>query len=97
MKRFFQSILIVFGLLIAVSIPFDYAFSNYLLHSKARKYVVWNDIIYDSVSADLLVLGSSRAWVQYDTHIIDSLLNTNSYNLGIDGGALNKQMLRYRI
>lgn len=87
----------VLGILIAISIPFDYAFSNYLLHSKARKYVVWNDIIHDSVSADLLVLGSSRAWLQYDTHIVDSMLNVNSYNLGIDGGALNKQMLRYRI
>lgn len=97
MKRFFQTILIVLGLLIAASMPFDYAFSNYLLHSKARKYVVWNEIIQDSVGADLLVLGSSRAWVHYDTYIMDSILNTNSYNLGIDGSALNRQMLRYRI
>ena len=97
MKRFLQLILIVLGVLIIVSIPFDYAFSNYLTHSKARKYVGWNDIIYDSVNADLLVLGSSRAWVQYDTYIMDSILNTNSYNLGIDGSALNRQMLRYRV
>lgn len=97
MKRFLQVILIVLSVLIIVSIPFDYAFSNYLTHSKARKYVGWNDIIYDSVNADLLVLGSSRAWVQYDTHIMDSILSTNSYNLGIDGSALNRQMLKYRI
>ena len=97
MKRFLQTILIVLGLLLAVSIPFDYVFSNRLTHSKARKYVVWNDIIYDSVNADLLVLGSSRAWVQYDTYIMDSMLNINSYNLGIDGSDFNRQMLRYNI
>lgn len=95
MKRFLQSILIVLVLLLAISIPFDYTFSNYLTHSKARKYVVWNDIIYGSVNADLLVLGSSRAWVQYDTHILDSMLNTNSYNFGIDGSSFNRQILRY--
>lgn len=97
MKQFLQTILIVLGLLLAVSIPFDYVFSNHLAHSKARKYVVWNDIIYDSVNADLLVLGSSRAWVHYDTHIMDSMLHINSYNLGIDGSAFNRQMLRYNI
>lgn len=97
MKRFLQTILIVLGLLLAVSIPFDYVFSNHLAHSKARKYVVWNDIIYDSVNADLLVLGSSRAWVQYDTYIMDSILHINSYNLGIDGSAFNRQKLRYNI
>ena len=97
MKRFLQTILIVLVLLLVISIPFDYAFSNYLSHSKARKYDVWNDIIYGSVDANLLVLGSSRAWVQYDTHILDSMLNTNSYNLGIDGSAINRQMLRYNM
>lgn len=97
MKRFLQVILIVLSVLIIVSIPFDFAFSNYLTHSKARKYVGWNDIIYDSINADLLVLGSSRAWVQYNTYIMDSILNINSYNLGIDGSALNRQMLRYKI
>ena len=95
MKRLLQTILIVLLLLLASSIPFDYAFSNFLTHSKARKYVVWNDIIYGSVNADLLVLGSSRAWVQYDTHILDSMLSINSYNLGIDGSCFNRQMLRY--
>lgn len=97
MKRFLQVVLIVLGVLIAISIPFDCVFSNYLAHSKARKYVGWNDIIYDSVNADLLVLGSSRAWVQYDTYIMDSMLDINSYNLGIDGSALNRQMLKYKI
>lgn len=97
MKRFLQTILIILGLLLAISIPFDYVLSNYLIHSKARKYVVWNDIINGSVNADLLVLGSSRAWVQYDTYIMDSMLNINSYNLGIDGSAVNRQMLRYKI
>ena len=96
MKRFLQDILIVLGILMMFSISFDYVFSNYLKQSKARKYVGWNDIIYDSVNADLLVIGSSRAWVQYDTYIMDSMLNTNSYNLGIDGSLLNRQMLKYR-
>ena len=97
MKRFFVSILIVLGFLLVISLPVDYAFSNYLAQSKSRKYVGWNDIISGSVNADLLVIGSSRAWVQYDTRIMDSVLHVNSYNLGIDGSALNRQMLKYRV
>ena len=98
MKRFLQAVLMVLGVLMVISIPFDYLFSNYLItYSKAQKYVGWNDIIYDSINADLVVLGSSRAWVQYDTYIIDSMLQTNSYNLGIDGSPLNRQMLKYKI
>ena len=97
MKHYLRTILIVASAIVAISIPMDYALSDYLTHSKSRIFVGWNDVIYDSIKADLLVLGSSRAWVQYDTYIIDSMLHTNSYNLGIDGSALNRQMLKYKV
>ena len=89
--------MIVLGILLMISIPVDYAFSSFLSHSIKRKYVRWREVIYDSIDADLLILGSSRAGVQYDPYIIDTALHINSYNLGIDASCLNRQLLKFRI
>lgn len=97
MKRFLRDILIVLSVVVIISIPMDYVLSRYLTKSKAQVYVGWNDIIFDSLKADVLVLGSSRAWVHYDTYIMDSMLHANTYNLGIDGSPLNRQMLKYSV
>lgn len=67
-------------------------------HSKGtRKYAVWNEILHTNIDADLLILGNSRAWCQYSPHILDSVLGTNSYNIGLDGSAFNRQKARYDI
>ena len=42
----------------------------------------------DSLNADVVVLGSSRAWTQYNPTILDSMLNTNVFINGIDGSAI---------
>lgn len=67
-------------------------------HSKdTRKYGVWNDILHSNIDADLLILGNSRAWSQYSPQILDSILRINSYNIGLDGSAFNRQKARYDI
>ena len=67
-------------------------------HSKeTRKYAVWNEILHTDINADILIMGNSRAWCQYSPLILDSILGTNSYNIGLDGSAFNRQKARYDI
>lgn len=56
----------------------------------------WNDIFQSRADCDLLILGSSRAWVQFSTQILDSVLNLNSYNIGIDGYQFDMQYFRFK-
>ena len=78
-----------------VAIVIDVMISSGLRKTDIRKYSVWNDIYKGGIDADLLVIGSSRAWCSYNTYILDSLLDCNSYNLGLDGHTFEAQLIRY--
>lgn len=97
MKRFIRTILLMLGIIVAVSLVLDAYVTYRLQYSRQRKYVVWSDIIQKQIDADLLILGNSRAWVQYDPAIIDNVSSTNSYILGFDGSPLNRQIIKYDI
>lgn len=66
-------------------------------HSSKQEYAGWNDIFDHKISVDVIVMGSSRAWVQYSPRIIDSLLHIKSYNFGIDGSSFNRQYVKYQM
>ncbi|MBQ9639483.1 MAG: hypothetical protein IJV22_08000 [Bacteroidales bacterium] len=42
-----------------------------------------------------LVMGTSRAWVQYNPAILDSVLGTTTYNMGCDGRMFSTMMLKW--
>lgn len=97
MKRFIYIVFLVICILLGLNIIIDAFLSNRLRHCQERKFVGWSDITQKQLNADLLIMGNSRAWVQYDPAIIDSVLGINSYNLGIDGSPLNRQIVKYNI
>lgn len=57
----------------------------------------WNAVLAGRIDADLLILGSSRAWVHVSPAVLDSVLPTKSYNLGMDGCRLPAQLCRYEL
>ena len=75
----------------------DVCLTHKLRHYYRGRFTVWNEIFNSHIDADLLIMGSSRAWVHYSPEIIDSVLHTHSYNLGIDGSTFNRQYTRYLI
>ena len=80
--------------------PIDYLFSSLLakqnsLSISAGEYSVWNDIYKGEINAEIAVYGSSRAWVQFNTPMLSDLLNTDSYNFGLDGHNFQLQYLRH--
>lgn len=96
MKKFIKLLILVICILFMLNIILDYSFTRFLYKSKSELYGEWNKIIHDTINADLVVIGSSRAWAQYNPYIMDSLLIVNSYNLGINGGTVNRQIVKYK-
>jgi hypothetical protein len=61
-----------------------------------KEYPTWNAIYEGKVNSELLIFGSSRAWIHIDPTMITDSLGISSYNLGIDGHNFWLQNLRYR-
>lgn len=97
MKRFIKVILFfILGLWLIASL-LDVIISYRFANTEAWDNKVWAQMIRSEMDNDLLILGSSRAYVQYDTRILDSILNTDCYNLGRDGKRIDIQCLVYNI
>lgn len=73
----------------------DGVVSYRLKKSANRIFASWSDLMRGNISSDVIILGNSRAWVQFSPVILDSVLHCNSYNLGIDGSCLNRQITKY--
>lgn len=93
MKKFVKEILIFAVLTSVMLCCADYYLSYTGLQPNSWG---WYEIYNDTTHYDLLINGNSRARYHYDTRIIDSVLHVNSFNLGTDGGPINRQMVRYR-
>lgn len=68
-----------------------------LKQSSNRIFASWYDLMQGRITSNVIILGNSRAWVQYSPTILDSILHCNSYNLGIDGSCLNRQITKYEL
>lgn len=95
MKKFLIRTLVFIVLATIVMMVLDLCLSHKLRQRQVGPYACWTDIFHGRITADLVIMGSSRAWVHYDPTILDSVLHTNSYNLGVDGSAFNRQYTRY--
>lgn len=84
-------ILIGFAVLSLLGLAVDHG----LRKTRDGNFAEWNDI-RNGINADLLVAGSSKAWVQISPFVLDTALNVNSYNLGLDGYGFNAQHMRFR-
>lgn len=95
MKRFIRTILLMLGIILLVCVGLDVYVTCRLQSSHQQKYEGWNEILKKPIDADMLIMGNSRALVQYDPAILDSILDVNCYNLGINGSPLNRQIVKY--
>jgi hypothetical protein len=95
MKKFFLKILILFTGLLLLAYAGDWVISANLRKSETAALANWNVAYAGGLQSDAIIVGSSRARVQYNPQILDSILGINSYNLGIDGSHINRQILLY--
>lgn len=95
MKKFLIHFFIWSIIALIIAVLLDNMVTMGLRKTDIRKYSTWNEIYKGGLKSDLVIMGSSQAWCSYNTFILDSLLNINSYNLGIDGHGLKHQIIRY--
>lgn len=96
MKKYLLNTLLFAIVCFIFAFALDTILSSRLRLNKNRIFANWNQIYNDTTDYDLVINGSSRAWVQYNPLIIDSILHINSYNLGIDGSPINRQIIKYQ-
>ena len=95
MKRFLKIISAFAIILYVCAFCLDAFITNGLRHFDTRRLSTWNDIYAGRIDADIVAIGSSRVWCGVSTYILDSMLNCNSYNLGVDGHPIDMQIVRY--
>ena len=97
MRKFLrQTLFFALGLLLLATL-FDVVMTTRAFRMKIPPYASWNDLYRRNINADLLIMGSSRAYVHFNPAILDTILHTNSYNLGMNGRAADSQILRYKV
>jgi hypothetical protein len=96
MKRFLFHILLFTVVLVVLFTLITIVTDKGLRRSESGNLKEWNDIFAGKINSDIIIQGSSRAWVQFDTYIIDSVLHANSYNFGMDGSPFDVQFVRYK-
>ncbi|MES3017972.1 MAG: hypothetical protein V4721_09345 [Bacteroidota bacterium] len=99
MKKFLTRLAVFLLPIFILIYPADLLISNFL--AKSNNYgegevKVWEDIYTGNINSDLLIYGSSRAWVHINPQIIEDSLHMSSYNLGIDGHNFGLQYLRHK-
>ena len=97
MKKFLLHIILFFSILYVLAWGLDVLITRQFKKMDASPFANWNDIYNTDIDADILIMGSSRAYVQFNPRILDSMLHVNSYNLGMDGRAVESQVIKYHI
>ena len=95
MKQFIIKLAIYAGIILAVFSVADIFLSQRLRNSNIIEFQAWNNIYNQKLRNDVVIMGSSRAFVQFNPRIIDSVLHVNSYNLGYNASLVNRQVERY--
>ena len=97
MKRFLVKVILI---CVSVVIPLIIADFIKTKDYRSRDYYPFNTlthIVDGHLDSDFWILGSSRAWVHYSPRIIDSILNVDSYVLGVNAQALFLELQYYKI
>ena len=100
MKKFIIRLLFFVSPIFIIAYFVDIFISNNLRKSNlyaAKEYSTWNDIVDEKINSDILIYGSSRAWVHVDPTMIGEKLHTQAYNLGMDGQTFLLQNLRHNL
>lgn len=98
MKKIVKNLVFFFLPIIVLAYPLDYLITQGLKKSHTfaeGETLVWNDIYNGKINSDLLIYGSSRAWVHVDPKIMEEVLQRKTYNLGMDGHNFFMQNFRH--
>lgn len=97
MKKFifflFSIVLTIYCIAFAIQIVSDYG----LKRNSNSIYEDWDFILKGKINAELVINGSSRGCVSYNSKIIESITKLKSHNLGFNAGGYNLQQEKFSI
>ena len=97
MKKFLLYIVCFFVIIVSLFSLLTFVTDRGLRMSEFGNLKEWNDIFDKRIKPDIIIQGSSRAWVQFNTYLIDSAFHANSYNMGMDGTPFDVQYVKYKL
>jgi hypothetical protein len=97
MKKFTLRLLLFCLLPLPLLYGVNYIIETGLKKSRGYYFAEWNDILTGSINADVVVCGSSRAYVHVSPKILDSILGMKSYNLAMNGTIFMMEYDRFKI
>ena len=97
MKRFLIRVLISAAVLFVLAGVLDYVVCKGLLKMEDYRFQDYSAMLEGGMDHDLLIMGNSRGKSHYDPRILDSLLHTDSFCLGVGGYPFNVQLLKYNL
>lgn len=64
---------------------------------KEGEFSVWNDLYEGKIKAEIVIYGSSRAWLHIDPSMMEDSLHITTYNLGINSHNFWMENFRHKL
>lgn len=96
MKKFVLKLIVSIALMYLVLLGIQAIVDFYLKKDNCCSNNTWSEIYESKIKADIVILGTSRAEVQYDTEIIKQITGLKTYNLGLSGTHYNILKIRWK-
>lgn len=97
MKKFLLKTLGFAAMVLVLAVGLDWLICRGLLKMDDYRFQDYRAMLEGGMDNDILILGNSRGKSHFDTRVIDSLSQKQSFNLGIGGYPVNAQLLKYRL
>jgi len=100
MKKFLLRLFLFALPIICVSYPIDWYISKMLRKSNSFagwEYPTWNAILDGTVNSEIIINGSSRAWIDVNATMVGKAFHTNAFDIGIDAHNFYLEYLRHRL
>lgn len=97
MKKFIIKIIGLTIVLVLSALGLDIAVSKGLRKNETKLFSTMTKAYQGKINADLIVNGSSKAFVQVSPQILDSIIGIDSYNLGLDGSPFIPQKALFEL
>lgn len=95
MKRFLIKTILFLSIVYGLAWGVDCVISKGLLKMEDYRFMSWNDMLNDTIEADVVILGNSRGFSHFEPWTIDSICGLSTYCLGLGGYPINVELLKY--
>lgn len=95
MKLFLRKVLAGGLVILFYAFLLDYVITMGLRKMDDYRFQTWDAILDGGMTHDGIIMGNSRAFSHFNPVIIDSICQTDAYDLGIGGYPMNVQLARW--